>query len=241
MPRVISPFNDALLERAVVSFEELLVSTCADDTTWKKTAEGIRRHGLLSVAVPVERKSNLPEIDVDRLHHDRRYRQQIARQLLKPVGPDHQRCYIPLERHRLGDPEYLRKLSGILGYRWAQKIAGDVTDLVVRLSLLQLDAQSLGECLHRLNLAESNAENVSRRIMLRMADEEMDRDPATQELFRQVDAICDEVEARALERLDVAFASINADTELRFARIAERTQLRFDALQARIAAGHLNS
>ena len=237
MPRVISPFNDALLQRAVVSFEELLVSTYEDDSAWKKTVEGIRRHGLLSVTVPVERKSSLPKIDVDRLHHDRRYRLQIARQLLKPVGPDYQRCYIPLERCQLSEPEYLRKMSGILGYRWAQKVAGDVTDQVVRLSLLQLDAQSLGDCLHRLNLAESNAENISRRIMLRMADEEMDRDPATQELFRKVNAMCDEVEARALERLDQAFQRINEDTAQQFARIAERTAQRFDALQARIAAG----
>lgn len=226
MTAVSSKYDSRLLAIFVACFSELLTSAQGDDRRWQKLREGIHRHGLLSFTINAPRKDLLPEIDAERLESDSRYRRQISRMLAQPLRPDYQHVEIPVERDRLNEPEYLRKIAGILGYRWQQKMATEHADQFDKIVLLQTDAPSIAECLDKMYLNQSTAGPVSARIMRRLAEEEIERDPKVQEVFRNFEEKCDDIEARFNQQVDERLARIKEDTSRQLAAIVQRIQSR---------------
>ncbi len=226
MTSVSSKYDSRLLTILVSCFSELLTSACGDDKSWKKLCEGIDRHRLLAFTIEVQRKKELPEIDPDRLESDGHYRRQISRLLAKPLAPNFQTGVIPLERDRLSEPEYLRKMAGILGYRWQQKMATERANEFDKIVLLRTDALSIAECLDKMYLYQSVASSVSARIMKRFAFEEMDRDPHVQKVFSGFNEKCDEIEARYNQEVDERLARIKEDTARQLSEVMERIRNR---------------
>ena len=217
-----------LLYRSVRAFSTLLEDSLRNDRIWRKVAEGVSRHGLLSFTVTVERQQRLPEIDVERLEIDRRYRQQIIKELQKPIAPDVQQKTIPLDRESLADPEYRRKMAGILGYRWAQKLEGEQIDPGVKLTLWSLTPEDLLESLEKLMRYQSDAETVARKILWRMAEEEMDKSPEITATFERLETKLDEIEDQFHQETDRRLAKILEDTHRRLDEITERTNQRLE-------------
>ncbi len=226
MTAVSSKYDSRLLAILVACFSDLLTSANGDDKSWNKLCEGIGRHRLLSFTIEVPRKKELPEIDTERLESDAQYRRQIARLLAKPLAPNFQTGVIPLSCDRLSEPEYLRKMAGILGYRWQQKMATERANEFDKIVLLRTDAPSIAECLDKMFLHQSNAGNVSQRIMQRFAFEEMDRDPHVQKVFRDFNEKCDEIEANYNRDVDERLARIKADTERQLSEVMQRIRNR---------------
>lgn len=214
--------NDRLLARMVACFAELLLSSREDEKRWKNTVEGIHRHGLLTFTIEVERKHLAPEIDPVRLSSDRRYRSKVARELAKPLPPTCQQRVIPLERDRLGEHAYLREMAGILGYRWTQKLQAERADVVWKLALFQLNADSLAECLHKLGRNQSTAEVVSQRVMMDLALEIIDNDPGVQKIFANLNANLDKIEERYTQDVNEKLAIIMADADRKFDALKQK-------------------
>lgn len=226
MTRVSSQYPSHQLSRSIAAFSELLQLSAKDDKRWKKTVDGISRHGLLSITLAVKHESRVPKIDKDRLEHDRRYRREIARALSRPLAPTSQNVVIPLERARLQEAAYLQKMSGILAHRWNQKIYLDRPDGVTQLALLQINAQILSECLEKLNLQEMTATNVGKRAMLQFAYDTIDADPNTQEVFAKLNKECDAIEERFRIEVDIKLARIQEETRLKLAEVVARCKSR---------------
>ena len=195
-------FENTLLPVLVSAFGELLKEANVDDKRWRKLCEGISRHGLLTSIADVPRASRLPEIDKKRLEADTKYRRQIARRLARPLPPDFRQVVIPLERDRLEDEGYLLEMSELLGRRWMQKLLSQDRDVAACAVLLHSDADSLADSMERLYRYQTTARNVSHRMMLRFAGEEMDRSPEVQAKFNKFYEAADDIEQRTCAQFD---------------------------------------
>ena len=217
-------YNDRLFAILTNCFAELLESSYKDDNDWRKIAAGIHKHGLLSFTVETPRDDRHVAVDAGRLNTDRRYRQHVAQKLKKPIGPDFRHVVMPLERIQLSEPEYLKKMSGILAYRWMQKIGVDRAAGADRITLLHINAPVLAECLDRMYMYESTARGVSHRIMHRFAEEIIDNDPEVQRIFGELNTKMDEIEAKMKRDVDSALARIAADTNAKFDALKQKYQ-----------------
>lgn len=222
MTGVSNQYPSHQLSRSIAAFSELLQLSSRDDKLWQKTVSGINRHGLLSLTLEIKHESRVPEIDKSRLEHDRQYRRKIARSLSKPLAPTSQTVVIPLVRARLTEPAYLLEISGILAHRWNQKIFLERADVVTQLTLLQINAQVLAECLEKLYLHEMTANNVSKRALQQFAYEAMDEDPSIQKTFAKLNEECNAIEERFEAEVDRKLALIKEDTSRRLAEIVAR-------------------
>lgn len=217
-------YYDRLFAILTSCFAELLESSIVDDTRWRKIASGIHRHGLLSFTVEVPREDRHMEVDAARLNSDRRYRKHVAQKLKKPIGPDFRNKEMPLERERLSEPEYLKKMSGILAYRWMHKIGVDSASGADRITLLHLNAPVLAECLDRMYQYESTASGVSNRLMHHLIEEIIDREPVVQRIFSELDTKLDEIEAKFKRDVDSALERIMADANAKFDALKQKHQ-----------------
>lgn len=227
-------YRKTLCTLLVPCFAELLETSRLDDKRWNKLQSAIQRHGLLSSTIRIPRTSSLPQIDARRLEHDRKYRRSIARQLLKPQGPDFQQVVIPLDRGKLAEPEYSQEMSELLANRWAEKLLHQKPDVVDSLVLLRTTPETLFDGLDRLYRYQSTARDVSHRMFLRFAQEEIDRSAEVQSVFAEVNAAFDEIEERASSQFDEIANRMLSGVDEAFARIKEQTDAKFDALQKRI-------
>lgn len=217
-------YNDRLFAILTNCFAELLESSHPDDNRWRKIAGGIQKHGLLSFTVETHRDDRHLDVDSERLKNDRRYRQQVAKKLRKPAGPDFRHVVMPLERTRLTEPEYLHKMSGILAWRFMQKIGVDSAAAADRITLLHLTSSVLAECLDRMYLYESTARGVSDRLMLRFAEEIIDQDLEVQRIFGELNTKMEEIEDHFRSSVDGALARIKADTDAKFDALKAKYQ-----------------
>ncbi len=224
-----------ILARTIDAFAELLKSAYLDDKRWRKLSEGLHRHGLLTVTTRIKREVQLPEIDTARLANDRRYRKQIAAELSRPLPSDLLVSTMVIDRKDLANAPYLQQTAETLGIRFWEKLDLDQADIVAKASLLHLNAAMLSESLERLFRYQSNAGGVSHRIMWIFAMDLIDKDPATQAIFADLNSKMDQIEEDFKNTVDQKLAKIQSDTNERLAAVVARAHARCDALQAKIA------
>lgn len=227
-------YKNQLCALLVSCFANILESSRIDDRQWRKLQEGISRHGLLTTTVSIPRRSRLPQIDEARLETDRNYRRHIARQLLKPQGPDFQQVVVPLERVRLSDPAYLKEMAELLAERWTDRLLSDRPDVVARLVLLHSTSETLAGSLERLFRYQATSRDASARMMARFAQEEIDRSEEVQAAFAELNVTLDEVEQRASSEFDEIGKRMVSDVSDALARIQAIADAKFDALQQRL-------
>lgn len=233
LPKVfVSPAVDALLmPRLVNCFETILrEANRKGGRSLDQLFDMFRKHGLFELKIPLQMLVNPMTFTVP---DGKGKTKTVVYESAEPWSYGFEHVELPLDRARLSESTYIEESAAIYAYLFAWRLFAKTVspeDLV----MAKLDARALYEYMHSHHRGQVSTQTLSRFLIGRALQDDIDRLP----VLKEFDRIGERIAARIEARLTVFIPTIEAKAAQRAAEaIEELDSMMRDALRDGEAGG----